>query len=612
MRAFLRYAVIVFGMAALTGRAAYGIQVFAQVDTRTEIYVGESFTYNIIIDGENKPGEVDVTPLAKFNPRSAGNQDVSQTSISIINGKTTQKIIKRFVMSYQLSAAQAGKIQLPPVTVAIDAKQYRTNPVQVNILQPGTTDKLDLEVALSEQQCYVGQPVVMTVKFYVAADIGDFQFNIPAFGSDAFYTEDPDVSDPQAKLYRLHTGMTVLVSQYRVTHKGMDSILLSFSKVLIPKHSGQIAIEPATVSADVAVGLARSRDSFFDDFGFFGRQKQYKRFMVNSKAQALTVKPLPEEGKPAGFYGLVGRYTISASATPTKVYAGDPITFTIKVGGSKYLKPVEWPALEEVAELAADFKIPSEKASPTIENAQKIFTQTIRANNDKVAEIPPIPLAFFDPDKGRYVVVKTEPIKLEVAETKTKTAADAEGGDSAPVKKEVEATKKRLCANYEDPTVVLKTTRIFSPAAAMTSPAYALLWSAPLAGLVLSALIKIFTQTSPEKVAIKRRRRAGGKAVRQLKKISSCEPQQRHELLASIMKQYLGERFGRTAGSLTADDCYEIIAANTRDEQAAQKYRQTIATCEAARYAAGHADVDVTQIQEAVRLVRTVEKKSKR
>ncbi len=600
---------IVFAPAVImSGKAAGQIRVFAQVDSKRDIYVGENFTYQIIIDGENKPGQVDLTPLAKYNPQSTGNRDISQTSISIINGRTTQKIIKRYIMSYSLTADQAERIQLPQVGVTISGRTYRTNPVEVNILKPGTTDNLDLEVTLSQQRCYVGQPIIMTTKFYISTDIGDFQFNIPAFNSDAFYVEDPDVSNRQVKEYRLRTGMSVFVSQYRVVHKGKDSILLSFSKVLIPKYSGQIQIESTTVSADVAVGRVRSRDRFFDDF--FGSRKKYKRFMVSSIPLALTVLPLPKEDKPHQFYGLVGRYTISAFATPTKVNVGDPITLTIKIGGGKYLKPVQWPALEQVPELAANFKVPSQKASPTIENGSKVFTQTIRANNNKVAAIPSIPLAFFDPDKGRYVVAKTEPIKLDVAPTKILTNADLEGRDFAPVNKEVEAIKKGLSANYKG-LDALKNMG-FSPLAAVVSPGYAVLWAVPLAALVLSSLIKLFAYTSPEKTALKRRRQACGKAVRQLKKITSAGPQQQNELLVSIMRQYIGERFDRTAGSLTADDCHEIIVDVTQDTQTADKYKETIAGCEAGRYAAAEVNIDPAKVKEVIKLVRTIEKKSKK
>ena len=126
------------------------------------------------------------------------------------------------------------------------------------------------------------------------------------------------------------------------------------------------------------------------------------------------MRPLPETDKPAQFYGLVGQYTISASATPTKVNVGDPITLTIRIGGNPYLKPVQWPALEQVPELAANFKIPAEKASPVLEGRSKVFTQTIRANSDKVTQVPAIPFGVLRSRTGAYAVAKTEPISWKL------------------------------------------------------------------------------------------------------------------------------------------------------------------------------------------------------
>ena len=607
--AFIAFAFVVL----LTGSVTAQVRVIAQVDKSADIYVGENFGYHIIIDGENQPGQVDLAPLAKYNPQGVGNRDVSQTSISIINGKTTKNVTKRYVMSYSLTANQAGQINLPPVTITIDGKNYQTNPVEVGILQPGKTDQLDLETTLSEQKCYVGQPVIMTVKFYILTDIGDFQFNIPAFTNDAFYLEEPDVSNPQAKEYDLGNGTTVFVSQYRTTHNGRDSILLSFSKVLIPRHSGEIEIAPTSVSADVVVGRTRSRDPFADNGffgGFFGAQKEYKRFMVSSQPIKLTVLSLPEQGKPSGFYGLVGKYTITASATPTKVNVGDPITLTIRVGGSKYLKPVQWPALEQLSELAQNFKIPSEKAAPTIENGCKVFTQTIRPNNDKITEIPPIPLSFFDAEKGAYAVAETEPIKLEVAPSKILTNADLEGKDFTPVNKEVEAIKKGLSANYEGLDAL--TNQTFSPLSAAVSPGYAAIWACPLAVVIVSLVIKLSTHTTAEKIAAKRKRSAAGRAVGQLKKISSIDTRQRYELLASVMKQYIGDRFDKTAGSLTGEDCHEVIIAETQDGPIADRYKEIIVDCEAARYAYVETNIDSAQIKEVVKLIQAVEKKCRR
>ncbi len=578
------------------------VRVFAQVEYSEDVYVGQSFGYHIIIDGDDKAGQVDLTPLAEYEPKSIGNRDLSQTSISIVNGRTTRTVTKQYIMSYSLTANSAGRINLPPVTVTLDGKNYRTNPVEVNILEPGTTDQLELEVTLSERQCYVGQPVIITVKFYRYSNIRDYQFNLPVLQSDAFYIEEPD------------DAAAARGKEYRVTRGGRSAVLFTFSKVLIAKYSGKITLEPASISAEIAVGRGRSRDRFFDDDffdGFFGSRTQYKRFVVSSQPLNLTVLPLPEEGKPRGFYGLVGHYTISASATPTKVNVGDPITLTIKVGGGKYLKPVQWPALEELGELAENFKIPSEKASPAIEDGYKVFTQTIRANNDKVTEMPSIPLAYFDAEKGEYSVAKTEPIKIEVSPTKILTGADLEGREFAPVvNKEVEAIKKGLSANYED--IDALTNQAFSPVAAAVSSGYAVIWAVPLALLVFSVLFKFFTHTTPEKVATKRRRSASGKAIRQLKQITSVGSHQPDEQLASIMKQYIGDRFDRQAGSLTSNDCFEVIVAATKDTHTAERYKGIIGDCEAARYASVEANIDPAKIKEVIKLVQTIEKKSKR
>jgi len=600
----VKHIILIFAVMAVLAASASGqVQVSAQVDSGRDIYVGEGFNFYIVIQGSDKAGKVDLEPLREYNPQSAENR--KQSSINIINGKTTQMITT--IMTYTLTASQAGPIRIPSLTVEVEGKTYQTNPVAVNIIKPGTTDQLDLEVTLSQQQCYVGQPVIMTVKFYISANIGEFQFNIPAFSSDDFYIEEPDVSNPQAKLYRLNTGITVMVSQYRLVHKDKDSILLSFSKVMIPKRSGKIVMQPASVSAAVAVGRTRSQDPFDS---FFGSQVRYRRFMVTSEPLDLEVSRLPEQDKPAQFYGLVGQYAISASATPTKVNVGDPITLTVKIGGSKYLKPVQWPVLEQVPALAANFKIPSQKASPTIDNEFKVFTQTIRANNDQVTEIPPIPLAYFDAEQGRYVTAKTEPIKLEVAPTKILTNADLEGSDFAPINREIEAIRKGLSANYE----ALETLddMSFSPLAAIGSPGYAVLWAVPLLGLVSSFLVKTFSHTSPEKAAARRRRQACGKALGQLKKLVSTEEKQQNEQLVSIMKNYIGEKFDKTAGSLTPDECYDAIIAATQDSQSADKYRAIIAGFEAGRYAPMEIKIDSDKIRQVSELIRNIEKNCRR
>jgi hypothetical protein len=190
------------------------------------------------------------------------------------------------------------------------------------------------------------------------------------------------------------------------------------------------------------------------------------------------------------------------------------------------------------------------------------------------------------------------------------TSADLEGADFVPVNREIEAVKKGLSANYDDLDALKNMS--FSPLAAICHPGYALLWGAPLIGLISSMLIKLSRHTSPEKIAARRRRQACGKAIGHLKTITSGDTKQQNELFVSIMKQYIGDRFDKTAGSLTPDDCYEVIKTETNDAQTARQYRDIITNFEAGRYASIEVHIDLQKIDEVIDLIRNIEQNCKK
>jgi len=578
-----------------SGLAHAQIRVYAKVDSDMTIYPGQRFTYSVVVEGGATPSRIDISPLAPFNPaRTGSGQEMRQ-----INGRMTV----RYSENYVILAEEAGTMVLPSVTVVVGDKTYTTNPVEVTVAEPGTTDRLDLEVTVSEQKCYVGQPVVLTVRWIVKAQVKDAAFDVPVFKSDDFYIEDlPDSGAAYARTEVTIHDVPVVVSETRERIKGMEAAVLSFSKIIIPKQPGRVTLDPVTVAASMATGRVRTND-------IFNRYRTtYERFSVQSEPMALEVLPLPEAGKPAGFYGLMGRYTIAAQATPTEVSVGDPITLTLRIGGNPYLKPVQWPDLQAV--LGADFKVPTEKASPMVEDGVKVFTQTIRATHEAVTEIPPVPLAYFDADRGSYAVTATKPITLEVTPAKVLTERDVEGTSPGPVGRAVEALREGFSANYYGPEVLVN--QMFSPISALAHPSHAAVWGLPLLGLVASVAYRLGTRRNPEAVARKRRRHACQVAVQQLKATSTAAPGERQELLVAALRGYLGDRFGKTAGSLTADDCHQVVLDATQDADLADRFQAKIATFEAARYASLNAQIDAAQIDEATELLRQVEEKSKR
>jgi hypothetical protein len=271
---------------------------------------------------------------------------------------------------------------------------------------------------------------------------------------------------------------------------------------------------------------------------------------------------------------------------------------------------VQWPDLEAISELNSNFKMPSQKASPTIEDGCKIFTQTLRVSNNNVKRIPSISLAYFDAAKGTYAVAATQPIELDVEETKVLTAADVEGQEPTSVSKQVEAVREGLSANYEQLDALENVG--FSALAAVVSPGYLSLWALPLLVLISSAALKVITHDSPERQARRRRRNACPAAVARLKKAQKSEGGERLDDVALAVRQYVADRFDGTAASLTAEECYEIVRAACGDAESAAALRDILSQCETARYASSQHEVKPEQIEATIKTIKQIDKKIKR
>ena len=578
------------------------IAVRAGVAADEGIYPGEPFQYQIIIEGYDKPGAADVAPLADFSPRQAGGQNLSQVSISIVNGRRTDTSIKRYVMAYQLTADRPGRLRLPSVNVQVEGRTYATNPVAINVLKPATSDSLDLEVALSENRCYVGQPITLSARWYVSTSvaerIADYNFNIPALhDSDRFIFESAaaGAADDSALQIDLPSG-PVVARQSRARHNDDDCVLVEFDVILIPRRAGRVEVPVATVVAKVDVSRRpRSRSPF--GFDFDGR-REYKRFLATAPATSLDVAPLPTADKPADFNGLVGRYRIAAVATPTEVNVGDPITLTVTIAGD-LLKMVAAPDLANVSAFADNFKIPAEQASPKLTRAGKVYTQTIRAKNETITAIPPIPLSYFDVDKDAYVTVHSDPIPLHVSPTRIVTADQAVGGSSAPRISRLKQIKIGLAANYERPDLTEDVA--FSPLVALTQPSYLTLLITPPVLLIIAVLVRLSRRTNPVRQAARRRALAYRKAAATLKRTN--DPTR----IADVLRRYIADRYDRTAQSLTPDDCAAMLHADGKSQELIDQFRRLLETCDHARYARSGDDALGLTTREIIPLLRQLQ-----
>jgi hypothetical protein len=579
--------------------AAQDVSVYARVDDKEPIYAGQRFSFYVIIDGDNTPATVDDTPLKPFSPHGPQVRDVSQSSTVIINGKTTTKQVKRYLISYSLAAPTAGEYVIPSLRVEVGSDIHNTDPVQFEVIEPETTNRIAIEARLSEQECYKGQPVALEVKWYIWKDIAqrvsDYMFNVPVFGMEDFLVEDLSVQSAAANQTTLQVnGVDVVINQRAVKYKGAECVEVSFSKVLIPQKTGEINL--GTVSVLCRINLSRSR---------FTLQSEYKSYGARTESLKLKVLDLPEQGKPDDFYGLIGSYDIKTEAQPTDVKVGDPITLNISIGGSGYLKPVQWPQLSSVREIKDNFILPSEQSSPEIVDRRKVFTQTIRARNADIRRIPPISLSFFDTDAGEYATVESEPIELKVSPTKVLTLSDVQSGSETSSGRRLEAVKGGISANYAGSELLEDMS--FVPHKELMRFPIVLIWAGPFA---LFASTLIFQLTTRDKDARKERRRkrlAAKRCVTVLKSINAADQNAKTQLAAAV-KTYFADRFDKSAGSLTCQDCRDIVEQHCGDQSAAAAISEILEKCEAAQYSPLSVKFDDLWKKEAIKTIERIEK----
>ena len=90
---------------------------------------------------------------------------------------------------------------------------------------------MSLEFLIPEKQCYVGQPLVMTVKWIVTARVQQGAFDVPVFKSDDFYLE--DVSESANAVAREQTaihGVPVAVTEERQLVRGVEARSFPFAR----------------------------------------------------------------------------------------------------------------------------------------------------------------------------------------------------------------------------------------------------------------------------------------------------------------------------------------------------------------------------------------------
>ena len=551
-------------------------------------FVGQSLVFQIQVEGADAPERPDLSALRKdFAVNEAGGSVNNSQSITIVNGRVTRNVQRGYTFQYQLTPKREGAIEIPPITIRADGRTTTTSAIALRVSPPAEIQDFRLLQTLSKRKVYVGEPVMLTTTWYVGRNVDQFAFTMPLLDDPRFEVFDPrQPAAPGAEMVDVPVGESrVAAKKDERVLDGFKMVAVEFRKAIVAREPGHVDLEPTVVSFRAIRASTRRARSLFEDFfgdSFFGSNRGYEHLAIPSNPLALEILPLPEEGRPADFSGLIGDFRFEARAVPSEVSVGDPITLTIRVFGPEYLDYVRLPDLAMQPQLAESFKIPEEMAAGEIVDGAKVFSQTIRARDPRISQIPALGFSYFDPELGAYRVAYTEAIPLTVSGTRVLTLSDAEGsGADGAVQAELESAQGGIAHNYEDLGALVD--RRAGVRALLESPLWVIaLGGPPAVYLGLLALVLARRRREADPATLAAREALAGLAGLE----PSSGPAFPGELLEKL-RAYLRARLDLPPGALTFADVRPLLEARGVGRDTLTGLEEVFSACEAARYAGG-------------------------
>lgn len=239
----------------------------------------------------------------------------------------------------------------------------------------------------SKTKIYEGEPVVLEAKIYSKLNINMLEEYAP------FEVEGG------AEMKEIDKSQRLLMS--KVMFKGQNYLTFTYGKqVVFPSQLGKLKIKPFEMSLQ------------YDNGSIFSEQISFV-----SNSSIIEVLPLPD-GAPKDFIGGVGAFDLRSELNKHAGKVGEIAELKITISGQGNLHNVSKPKINLPKELSlyGDPEI-DEQITYSVKGAEGSITYIyhIRLEQDGKVIIPPISIAYFNPEKKKYIQVKQDAQKLEIS-----------------------------------------------------------------------------------------------------------------------------------------------------------------------------------------------------
>lgn len=539
---------------------ARGLDVTAAVN-RATVALNEQVVLSVTVSGEETGlPEPRIPSIPNFNIHSAGRSQ----NISWVNGRITNTVRHNFVLVPRF----VGKATIPPVTVSAGGATAGTQPIEITVVRPtqapggptgpsviapGTAGRgtvpaapaasrenapdLFVTAEVDKAQPYVNEQAVLTVRFHTAVPLlGNAEWIQPE--ARGFLTEDLPPG-PHRRITR--AGRLYYVSEVRLA--------------LFPVQSGPLTVGETVIRARVQEQA--DADPFAPDFfqKFFSQGMLAARTReLRTRPLRLRARPLPEEGRPPEYSGAVGDFRVRAELDRASASVGDAVNLTVRVEGSGNLKTLGDLALPDMGQLRVYETVSSldlQKDERGVRGVKTYKTVLVPRASGRLT-IPSIPFAYFDPDKGRYVRLRTAPAVLDVRPGKKPAGPvgfDARGAGAGIT---------RLAADIRH----IRRSLDSSWPARLAADFSRRLWLHAVPAVLFLAclgytLYESRVQRDPARARFQQALRRARERVRESRR--KADPRGSASLLAEALTGYVGDKLARPASGLTLRDAQRLL-----------------------------------------------------
>lgn len=572
--------------------------MFAQVEFTAKLSrnkIGQN--ENVRIDFTMNTTDGDNLELPSFEGFKVVGGPYQQISQSIVNGKRSSS--KSF--GFTLQPTKQGVLTIGSASVTIHGQVYKTEPVQITVTAPvqrpndtslpliEPNESIHLVAQVSKSNPYLNEPITILYKLYVKEGSG-FRNYSP--------TETPEYNDFWAHNIEVQ-GLEAKEEMFK--GERYTSVMVK-KVVLYPQKAGSLTIAP--LGLDVAVEYPTNKRDFF------GRRVYgVANVKVSTGSQKITVKPLPEKGKPEDFSGAVGTFDFIVTPNRTAVRQGETIELSIDVTGKGNLELFSLPKPIVPSALEMYDPITKKQVSVSLSGMSgKVSDKyTIIPQYQGKYIIKPMSFSYFDLTSNSYKTITSKEIMIDMIDGPTSGEVQNATDDDIVLN-----TNKESHSQFK--FIELKTSlQPIKKKDFLFSTSFYLWYLLPLVLIPILILAMRKKRERDEDVIgnkIRSTNKLAKKYLSEAKKNQS-DKQKFYASLEKALHNFLKAKLNIETSEMTKEKISEILTERKANPESIQNFLSLLESAELVRYAPSLASSVDQDYQKAVDTITELEKNIK-